>query len=38
LLKDYGIDELTFNKEHQGLLDLWDEESRRSRQRGILIH
>lgn len=38
ILEAYDIDENLFNKEQQAILDAWDEENRRSCERGTKIH
>lgn len=38
LLELHNIDENTFNREQQGILDEWDEENRKSCERGTKIH
>lgn len=38
LLELHSISELDFNKEQQGILDAWDEENRKSCERGTKIH
>ena len=38
ILEAYDIDENLFNKEQQTILDAWDEENRRSCERGTKIH
>lgn len=38
ILEAYDIDENLFNKEQQAILDTWDEENRRSCERGTKIH
>lgn len=38
LLDTYGISELEFNKTQQEILDIWDEENRKSCERGTKIH
>lgn len=38
LLETYSITELDFNKAQQGILDAWDEENRKSCERGTRIH
>ena len=38
ILNIYNISELEFNKAQQGILDAWDEENRKSCERGTKIH
>ena len=38
ILDTYNISELEFNKTQQSILDLWDEENRKSCERGTKIH
>ena len=38
ILEIYGISELDFNKTQQGILDAWDEENKKSCERGTKIH
>lgn len=38
ILETYDISELDFNKTQQGILDAWDEENRKSCERGTKIH
>lgn len=38
ILETYNISELDFNKTQQGILDAWDEENRKSCERGTKIH
>lgn len=38
ILETYDISELEFNKTQQGILDAWDEENRKSCERGTKIH
>lgn len=38
ILNIYNISELEFNKAQQGILDTWDEENRKSCERGTKIH
>lgn len=38
ILETYSISELDFNKTQQGILDAWDEENRKSCERGTKIH
>ena len=38
LLELYGISEKDFNREQQNILDEWDEENRKSCERGTKIH
>lgn len=38
ILEQYGISELEFNKTQQEILDMWDEENKKSCERGTKIH
>lgn len=38
ILEEYNISELDFNKTQQGIIDDWDEENRKSCERGTKIH
>lgn len=38
ILETYGISELDFNKTQQDILDAWEEENRKSKERGTRIH